>query len=165
MENKKYSFWFVLLISLLVYTAMKLLRTGVKILFGAITIFTDFSLLPPASVFMGILTAIAVIVMVKLSGNVYVFPLAVLTVELVYDVRTAIKSSDTLSTISETADFLGWFDETVLTIIDSVGAGGRMLYIGYCFVNSLVLFGALLLLSAVVRCVVNRKNKTNKDTI
>ena len=52
MEDKKCSFWFVLLISLLIYVALKLLRTGVKILFGAIIIFTDFSLLPPAAVFM-----------------------------------------------------------------------------------------------------------------
>ena len=95
-----------------------------KILFGAIVIFTDFSLLPPASVFMGILTVIAGIVTVKLSGNAYAFPLAVLAVELVYDVKTVLKSSDTLLTVTETADSLGWFNETVLTVIDSVGAGG-----------------------------------------
>ncbi len=149
----------MLFISLLVYVALKLLKAGVKILFGAIIIFTDFSLLPPVSVFMGILTAVAVIVTVKLSGNVYAFPMAVLAVELVYDVKTMLKSSDTLMTLTETADSLGWFDETVLTVINSVGAGGRLLYIGYCFVNSLVLFGALLLLSAIVGCVVNRRKK------
>lgn len=163
MEDKKHSFWFVLFISLLVYVALKLLRTGVKILFGAITIFTDFPLLPPASVFMGILTVIAVIVTVKLSGNVYAFPLAVLAVELVYDVKTMLKSSDTLTTITETADSLGWFDETVLTIIDSVGAGGRMLYIGYCFINSVVLFGVLLLISAIAGCVVRMMKKKAGD--
>jgi len=159
MEDKKSNFWYVLFISLLVYVAFKLLRTGVKILFGAITIFTDFSLLPPVSVFMGILTVIAVIVTVKLSENVYAFPLAVLAVELVYDIKTVLKSSDTLITVTETADSLGWFNETVLTMIDSVGAGGRMLYIGYCFVNSLVMFGVLLLLSAIAGCVF-RKKKT-----
>ena len=159
MEDKKCSFGFVLFISLLIYVALKLLRTAVKILFGAITIFTDFSLLPPASVFMGILTVIAVIVTVKLSGNVYAFPFAVLAVELVYDVKTVLKSSDTLLTVTETADSLGWFDETVLTVIDSVGAGGRILYIGYCFVNSLVMFGVLLLISAIAGCVF-RKKKT-----
>ena len=159
MENKKCSFWYVLLISLLVYVALKLLRTGVKFLFGAITIFTDFSLLPPVSVFMGILTVIAVIVTVKLSENVYAFPLAVLAVELVYDVKTVLKSSDTLLTVTETADSLGWFSETVLTVIDSVGAGGRILYIGYCFVNSLVMFGVLLLISAIAGCVFRRKKK------
>ncbi|MBP1548666.1 MAG: hypothetical protein J6A05_01575 [Oscillospiraceae bacterium] len=159
MEDKKCSFWFVLFISLLIYVALKLLRTAVKILFGAIIIFTDFSLLPPAAVFMGILTVIAVIVTVKLSENVYAFPLAVLAVELVYDVKTVLKSSDTLLTVTETADSLGWFDETVLTVIDSVGAGGRILYIGYCFVNSLVLFGVLLLVSAIAGCVF-RKKKT-----
>jgi|GEM_PF-2908282 len=159
MEDKKSNFWYVLFISLLVYVAFKLLRTGVKILFGAITIFTDFSLLPPVSVFMGILTVIAVIVTVKFSENVYAFPLAVLAVELVYDIKTVLKSSDTLITVTETADSLGWFNETVLTMIDSVGAGGRMLYIGYCFVNSLVMFGVLLLLSAIAGCVF-RKKKT-----
>lgn len=159
MEDKKCSFWFVLFISLLVYVALKLLRTGVKILFGAIIIFTDFSLLPPVAVFMGILTVIAVVVTVKLTKNVYAFPLAVLAVELVYDVKTVLKSSDTLLTVTETADSLGWFDETVLTVIDSVGAGGRILYIGYCFVNSLVMFGALLLISAIAGCVF-RKKKT-----
>ena len=159
MEDKKCSFWFVLLISLLVYISLKLMRTAVKILFGAITIFTDFSLLPPASAFMGVLTVAAVIVTVKLSKNVYAFPLAVLAVELAYDVKTVFKSSDTLLTVTETADSLGWFNETVLTVIDSVGAGGRILYIGYCFLNSLVLFGALLLISAIAGCVFRRKKK------
>lgn len=160
MEDKKSNFWYVLFISLLVYVAFKLLRTGVKILFGAITIFTDFSLLPPVSVFMGILTVIAVIVTVKLSENVYAFPLAVLAVELVYDIKTVLKSSDTLITVTETADSLGWFNETVLTMIDSVGAGGRMLYIGYCFVNSLVMFGVLLLISAMAKVVFDKRKKT-----
>lgn len=159
MEDKKCSFWFVLLMSLLVYTTLTLLRTGVKILFGAIIIFTDFSLLPPASVFMGILTAVAVVVTVKLSGNVYAFPLAVLAVELAYDVKTIFKSSDTLLTVTETADSLGWFNETVLTVIDSIGAGGRILYIGYCFVNSLVMFGVLLLISAVAKVVFDKGKK------
>ena len=159
MEDKNHGFWFVLFISLLTYAALKLLRTGVKILFGAITIFTDFSLLPPVSVFMGILVVIAVIVAVKLSGNVYAFPLAVLAVELVYDVKAVFKSSDTLATVTETADSLGWFNETVLTVIDSVGAGGRILYIGYCFVNSLVLFGVLLLISAVAKVIPNKRKK------
>jgi hypothetical protein len=108
---------------------------------------------------MGILTAIAVIVTVKLSENVYAFPLAVLAVELVYDVKTVLKSSDTLLTVTETADSLGWFDETVLTVIDSVGAGGRILYIGYCFVNSLVMFGVLLLISAVAKVVFGKRKK------
>lgn len=160
LEDKKSSFWFVLLISLLVYIALKLMRTAVKILFGAIIIFTDFSLLPPAAVFMGILTVIAVIVTVKLSGNIYAFPLAVLAVELVYDVKTVLKSSDTLLTVTETADSLGWFDETVLTVIDSVGAGGRILYIGYCFVNSLVMFGVLLLISAIAKIIMDKKEKS-----
>lgn len=159
MEDKKSSFWFVLFVSLLVYVALKLLRTGVKFLFGAITIFTDFSLLPPVSVFMGILTVIAVIATVKLSENVYAFPFAVLAVELAYDVKAMLKSSDTLMTVTETADSLGWFNETVLTIIDSVGAGGRILYIGYCFVNSLVLFGVLLLISAVAKVVFGKRKK------
>ncbi len=164
MENKKYRFRRVLLISLLVYAALKLLRTGVKILFGAITIFTDFPLLPPASVFMGFLTIAAVIIAVKLSGRISAFPLAVLVVELVQDIKTAFKSADTLSTITEKADSLGWFDETVLAIIDSVGAGGRILYIIYCFVNSVVLFGVLLLISAIAGCVVEKmKKRTEND--
>ena len=159
MEDKKHGFWFVLFISLLVYAALKLLRTGVKVLFAAITIFTDFSLLPPASVFMGFLTIAAVIIAVKLSGRIRPFPLAVLAVELVQDIKTAFKSADTLETVTETADSLGWFNETVLTMIDSVGAGGRMLYIGYCFVNSLVMFGVLLLISAVVKVVFDKRKK------
>ncbi len=109
---------------------------------------------------MGILTVIAVIVTVKLSGNIYAFPLAVLAVELVYDVKTVLKSSDTLLTVTETADSLGWFDETVLTVIDSVGAGGRILYIGYCFVNSLVMFGVLLLISAIAKIIMDKKEKS-----
>ncbi|MBQ5319633.1 MAG: hypothetical protein J6K17_11105 [Oscillospiraceae bacterium] len=159
MENKKCSFWFVLLISLLVYAALKFLRTGVKILFGAITIFTDFSLLPPVSVFMGILTVVAVIVTVKLSGRICPFPLAVLVVELAYDVKTIFKSSDTLLTVTETADSLGWFNETVMTVIGSVGEGGRILYIIYCFLNSFVLFGVLLLISAVAKVVFDKRKK------
>lgn len=159
MEDKKHGFGFVLFISLLVYAALKLLRTGVKVLFGAIIIFTDFSLLPPVSVFMGFLTIAAVIIAVKLSGRVSAFPLAVLAVELVYDIKTAIKSADTLETVTETADSLGWFNETVLTVIDSVGAGGRILYIIYCFLNSFVLFGILLLLSAIAKIVFDKRKK------
>ncbi len=159
MEDKKHGFGFVLFISLFVYAALKLLRTGVKVLFGAIIIFTDFSLLPPVSVFMGFLTIAAVIIAVKLSGRVSAFPLAVLAVELVYDIKTAIKSADTLETVTETADSLGWFNETVLTVIESVGAGGRILYIIYCFLNSFVLFGILLLLSAIAKIVFDKRKK------
>ena len=159
MEDKKHSFWFVLFISLLVYAALKLLRTGVKVLFGAITIFTDFSLLPPASVFMGFLTIAAVIIAVKLSGRIRPFPLAVLAVELVQDIKTAFKSADTLETVTETADSLGWFNETVLTVIDSIGEGGRILYIIYCFLNSFVMFGVLLLISTVAKVVFDKRKK------
>ena len=167
MEDKKHGFWFVLFISLLVYAALKLLRTGVKVLFGAITIFTDFSLLPPASVFIGFLTVAAVIIAVKLSGRIRPFPLAVLVVELVQDIKTAFKSADTLETITETADSLGWFNETVLSVIGSVGEGGRILYIIYCFLNSFVLFGILLLLSAIAKIVFDKMKhkKINNDTI
>ena len=163
MEDKKHGFWFVLFISILVYAALKLLRTGVKVLFGAITIFTDFVLLPPASVFMGFLTVAAVIIAVKLSGRIRAFPLAVLVVELMQDIKTAFKSAGTLSTITETADSLGWFNETVLTVVDSIGAGGRILYIIYCFLNSFVLFGVLLLISAVAKIVMDKRKKAEND--
>lgn len=167
MEDKKHGFGFVLFMSILVYAALKLLRTGVKVLFGAITIFTDFSLLPPASVFMGFLTVAAVIIAVKLSGRIRPFPLAVLVIELVQDIKTAFKSADTLETITEKADSLGWFNETLLSVIDSVGESGRILYIIYCFLNSFVLFGILLLISAIAKIVFDKmKNKkTNNDTI
>lgn len=159
MEDKKRGFWFVLLISLLVYVVLKLLRTVLKVLFSAVWLFMEFSLLSFVPFIMWAAVVAAAVLVVKLSCRVSAFPIAVLAVELVYDIKTLFKSADTLEMVTETADSLGWFNETVLTVIGSVGEGGRILYIIYCFLNSFVLFGVLLLLSTVAKVVFDKRKK------
>ncbi|MBQ8175854.1 MAG: hypothetical protein IJ035_02305 [Oscillospiraceae bacterium] len=166
MEDKKHGFWFVLFISILIYAVLKLLRSVIKILFGAVWLTLEFSLFSFVPLIMWAAVVTAAFLTVKLSGRVSAFPLAVLAVELAYDIKTAIKSSGTLSAITEKADSLGWFDETVMAVIGSIGEGGRILYIIYCFLNSFVLFGLLLLLSAVVKVILDkRKKKAENDTM